>query len=149
MFDSIQQFFQEASAEPDSNEPTLTLEVAAAALLCEVVRADYRRDEDELALLRATLKARYRLSDRAVKELMALAEQEVEDSVDFYQFVSLLNEHYTEQQRFSLVEAMWRLAYADGELDPLEEHRIRRLAELLLLSHSDFIRAKVRVQESR
>lgn len=152
MFDSIQQFFQHALADPAATTPDdsiITPEVAAAALLCEVMRADYRRDDAELAVLRETLKARYKLSDPAVEKLMSLAEQEVEESVDHYRFVSLLNEHYTQQQRFALVESMWRLAYADGELDPLEEHRIRRIAELLYLSPSDFIRAKLRVKDSR
>jgi uncharacterized tellurite resistance protein B-like protein len=147
MFDSIQQFFQHAltdSAAATSSKSAITPEVAAAALLCEVMRADYRRDGVELAMLRETLSARYKLSDSTVEELMTLAEQEVEDSVDHYRFVSLLNEHYTEQQRLSLLESMWRLAYADGELDPLEEHRIRYLAELLHLRHSDFIRTKLR-----
>lgn len=151
MFDSIQQFFQHALTDPaaaTADDSTITLELAAAALLCEVMRADYQRDDAELAVLRETLKARYKLTDSAVEKLMTLAEQEVESSVDHYRFVSLLNKFYTEQQRFSLVESMWRLAYADGELDPLEEHRIRRIAELLYLSHSDFIRAKLKAQES-
>ncbi|QEA39800.1 TerB family tellurite resistance protein [Pistricoccus aurantiacus] len=147
MLDSIQRFFQQALTVPSPEESTLTLELAAAVLLCEIVRADYHRDEAELAALRETLKRRYKLSDTAVEELMSLAAQEVEEAVDHHRFVSLLNGHYSEQQRFALVESMWRLAYADGELDPLEEHRIRRLADLLFLSHGDFIRAKLRVQK--
>jgi uncharacterized tellurite resistance protein B-like protein len=89
------------------------------------------------------LMARYRLNEQDVSELMALAEAEVDDAVDHYQFVSLIKQHYGYEQRLELVSLMWQLAWADGSLDPLEEHRIRRLADLLHISHSDFIRSKL------
>lgn len=152
MLDSIQQFFQQAFNDSEasrSSQAEVSLELAAAALLCEVMRADYRRDDAEVASLRNTLRERYRLSEPAVEDLMRLAQQKVENSVDHFQFVSLLNDHYTQEERFTLVVSMWRLAYADGELDPLEEHRIRRIAELLYLSHSDFIRAKLQILNER
>ncbi|GGX77195.1 hypothetical protein GCM10007160_00480 [Litchfieldella qijiaojingensis] len=147
MLDAIQRFFSQTLANPDASaDRTLTLELATAALLCEVVRADYRTGEDELATLREMLSRRYQLSGKAVQELMDLASQEVEEAVDHYQFVSLIKAHYGYDERAELVRLMWSLAYADGELDPLEEHRIRRLAELLYVSHQDFIRAKLDVQ---
>ncbi|WP_346795884.1 TerB family tellurite resistance protein [Halomonas sp. Bachu 37] len=150
MLATIQQFFQRTLAQPDQREDrTLTLELASAALLCEVVRADYHTSEAELDALRDMLIQRYHLDDPAVEELMSLARQEVEDAVDHYQFVSLVKEHYDYDQRFELVALMWRLAWADGSVDPLEEHRIRRLADLLHVDHRDFIRAKLQAEESR
>ncbi|WP_104203479.1 TerB family tellurite resistance protein [Billgrantia saliphila] len=147
MLDTIQRFFQQALSEPegsDRSEPTL--ERATAALLCEVVRADYHTDEAELDALRPMLQRHFSLSDAEVEELMAMAREEVETSVDHYQFVSLIKQHYDYPQRCELVRMMWSLAHADGESHHLEEHRIRRLADLLHVSHSDFIRAKLQVQ---
>ncbi len=45
------------------------------------------------------------------------------------------------------MRSMWALAFADGEKDALEEHRIRRLAELLHVSHSDFVRTRLLEQQ--
>ncbi|EWG99424.1 tellurite resistance TerB family protein [Halomonas sp. BC04] len=149
MLASIARFFQEALAEPESSpDPSPTLELAAAALLCEVMRADYHTDQAQLDALRQLLKQHFHLQDAAVEELMDLAREEVETSVDHYQFVSLVKQHYSYDQRFELVRMMWLLAYADAEdgHNALEEHRIRRLADLLHVSHSDFIRAKLQVQ---
>lgn len=147
MLDAIQQFFTRTLADPEATpDRRLTLELATAALLCEVIRADYHTGDAELAALRDMLSHRYHLSDEAVQELMDLAEQEVEAAVDHYQFVSLIKDHYGYDDRVELVRLMWTLAYADGDLDPLEEHRIRRLADLLHVSHRDFIRAKLHVQ---
>lgn len=148
MLDAINDFFQRLLAEPEQRDnQALTLELATAALLCEVMRADYDKSPEERAALKQMLTTRYRLSDEEVTELMALAEAEVEDAVDHYQFVNLVKEHYDYAQRCELVALMWQLAWSDGSIDPLEEHRIRRLADLLYVSHSDFIRTKLQAEE--
>lgn len=150
MLNAISDFFQRTLAQPEQREnKTMTLELATAALLCEVMRADYNTSEEELAALRSMLTKRYRLSPSDVEELMTLAQAEVDDAVDHYQFVSLIKDHYGYDQRCELVALMWQLAWADGSVDPLEEHRIRRLADLLYVSHSDFIRTKLQVEEHR
>lgn len=147
MLDAVQQFFQRALANPaSSDDRTLTLELATAALLCEIVRADYHTSDAELATLRALLMRRFGLSDEAVDELMTLAEQEAEEAIDHYQFVSLVKEHYGYEERVELVHMMWQLAFTDNKLDAFEEHRIRRLAGLLHVSHGDFIKTKLDVQ---
>ncbi|KAE8438877.1 TerB family tellurite resistance protein [Vreelandella piezotolerans] len=144
MLDAIHSFFQQALSAPEQrDDQSLTLELASAALLCEVMRADYDQSDVERAALKQMLMARYRLDEQDVSQLMALAEAEVDDAVDHYQFVSLIKQHYDYDQRLELVNLMWELAWADGSLDPLEEHRIRRLADLLYVSHSDFIRSKL------
>ncbi|AVI61597.1 tellurite resistance TerB family protein [Halomonas sp. GFAJ-1] len=150
MLVAITNFFQRALAEPEQRENrTITLELATAALLCEVMRADYDQSDAERTALKQMLTTRYQLSDSEVTELMALAEAEVDDAVDHYQFVSLIKQHYGYDQRCELVALMWQLAWADGSIDPLEEHRIRRLADLLHVSHGDFIRTKLQAKKPR
>lgn len=147
MLDAIADFFHRTLAEPQRRaQPKLTLELAAAALLCEVMRADYDVSTEERQAVCAMLTKRYSLSQGEVKELIALAEEEVDQAVGYYPFVSLINAHYDYPQRCELVTLMWHLAWADGSLDPLEEHRIRRLASLLHVSHSDFIHAKLKAE---
>ena len=41
-----------------------------------------------------------------------------------------------------MVELLWRVAYADGDLDKYEEHLVRRIADLIHVPHSVFIRMK-------
>ena len=78
MLNAISDFFQRTLAQPEQREnQTLTLELATAALLCEIVRADYENTDEELAALRSMLTERYRLSASDVDELMALAQAEV------------------------------------------------------------------------
>ncbi|GHE22704.1 TerB family tellurite resistance protein [Halomonas urumqiensis] len=147
MLESVQRFFRQVMANPGQpDESSPTLELAAAALLCEIMRADFHTAPSELATLRALLTQHFRMSEADIDELMALAQDEVENSVDHYQFVSLVKQHYSYQQRVELVRMMWALALADGEHHPLEEHRIRQLADLMHVSHADFIRTKLQVK---
>lgn len=150
MLDAIQQFFNRTLAAPEVAENrSLTLELATAALLCEIVRADYHTDPMELDALRQMLQTRFALDRVAVDELVELAEAEAEQAVDHFQFVRLVNDHYGYDDKVALVELMWQLAYVDDTLDAYEEHRIRKIADLLFVRHSDFIRTKLRVQAAR
>ncbi|KAA0017788.1 TerB family tellurite resistance protein [Salinicola corii] len=146
MLDTVQQFFQRVLATPQSaNRDVITPQLAVAALLSEILRADYETEPEELAMLRRMLMAQFSLDEVAVDELVDQAQRQVDQAVDHFQYVSLLNERYDYDQRVELIAAMWRLAYADHELAALEEHRIRRLADLLYVTHSDFIRTKLTV----
>ncbi|MFP4264004.1 MAG: TerB family tellurite resistance protein [Halomonas sp.] len=151
MLANIQRFFQEMLSEGEggAGREAPSLELAAAALLCEVMRADYKVTRDELDTLRRLLREHLDLDDVAIEELMTLAQEEVDEAVDHYQFVSLIRDHYGYGRRVELVRMMWRLALADGEHHHLEEHRIRQLADLLHVSHADFIRTKLSAQEGQ
>ncbi|MGQ7247181.1 tellurite resistance TerB family protein [Halomonas sp. V046] len=139
----INDMTQDASESPP---PDLTL--ATAVLLCEVVRADYRLDEAELALMRRQLTERFALDEKALDELMTLARDEADGAVDHHRFVRELRDGCGYRSRVALVQEMWALAYADGEKDALEEHRIRALADLLHVSHSDFVRTRI-IEQNR
>ncbi|QFU01534.1 Tellurite resistance protein TerB [Halomonas sp. THAF5a] len=148
MLDSIQRFFNDMMTAGDRpGEPAISLELATAALLFEVVLADYRLDDSEVDLLRELLQRRFALEDAELEELLHLARREAESAVDHYRFVSLVKEHCDYGQRCELVRMMWSLSLADGERHHLEEHRIRRLSDLLHVGHADYIHAKLRVQE--
>lgn len=148
MLDALQQLFNRMLDTSSGDDRRVTLELATAALLCEIVRADGAVDASERDALRQTLQIRFNLAPQDVDELMALGQRESEEAVDHYRFVSLVNERYAYGDKVALVETMWRLAYADGELDPHEEARVRKLADLLHVTHSDFIRCKLQVKEA-
>lgn len=149
MLDTVQQFFQRVLSMPEGDgREAITPELAVAALLSEVLRADYEIDPAEQRAMRQFLARRFGLDAASVEALVVKAEAQVEYAVDHFRYVSLLNEHFSYDQRVELIAEMWRLAYVDNELAPLEEHRIRRLADLLYVTHSDFIRTKLAVKEA-
>ena len=121
------------------------LQMASAALMVEMLHVDEQVTTEEDEKLRLLLKQRFNLDSSEIEALIDLAHNEKHEATDYFQFTSLLNEHYSQQQKIDLVEDLWQLAYADHELDKYEEHLLRRLAELLHVPHQDFIRTKHKI----
>lgn len=144
MLTKIQQFFNQYLSEESSHKIPLErrLQMAAAALMVEMLHVDQQVTTEENEKIRHILRQRFNLDSMEIESLIDLAQQEKREATDYYAFTSLINEHYTQQQKIGLVEDLWRLAYADNELDKYEEHLLRRLAELLHVPHRDFIRTK-------
>jgi len=144
MFTKLQTFFNQYLN--DNAEETIPLErrlhMATAALMVEMLHADEQVTKQEEEKLQQLLKQRFNLSNREIESLINLANNEKHEATDYYQFTSLLNEYYSQQQKIALVEDLWKLAYADHELDKYEEHLLRRLAELLHVPHKDFMQTK-------
>jgi len=142
MFKQIKQLFSTFNEQPAQMQEH-DLKTAVAALLIEVMRADTQQQDDELKTLTFTLKKYFELPDAEVDELMQSAGKSLDEAIDYFQFSKQINNQCSAQQRIDIVELLWRLAYADGELDPQEEHVIRRVANLLYVTHEDFIAAKL------
>jgi uncharacterized tellurite resistance protein B-like protein len=125
-----------------------SIELATAALLVEVVRSDAGiAPNEQQAVLRAVRES-FGLSDEEAQTLFRLAEDEVRTANDYYQFTSLINRHFDQQRKQHVIELMWQVAYADAELAAHENHVLRRIAELLHVTHGDYIAAKMRARDA-
>ena len=147
MLTKLQKFFDQYLADKTENEAPLEhrLQLASAALMVEMLHADDQVTEEEEIKIRRLIKQRFELNKAEIEALLALAHNEKHEAIDYYSFTSLLNTHYSQQQKISLVEDLWQLAYADKHLDKYEEHLLRVLADLLHVPHQDFIRTKHKV----
>ena len=144
MLTKLQQFFDQYLSEDTKETIPLErrLQMATAALMVEMLHVDEQVTAEEDEKLKHILKQRFQLDTSEIEILIDLAHNEKHEATDYYAFTSLLNRHYTQQQKIKLVEDLWQLAYADKHLDKYEEHLLRRLAELLHVPHQDFIRTK-------
>ena len=123
-------------------------QLAAAALLVEVMVIDGNLDEQELTSISQTLCQILALSSEQVDELIRLSRDEVAEATSLYQFTREINTHFNAEQKMNLLTAMWRVAFADGYLDKHEESIIRRVADLLHILHSDYIRCKLAARDN-
>ncbi len=132
-----------ARADPDDIDDA---RLAAAALLVHASTVDGYVEETETARLQSLLKAHYQLSDEQVHELIVAAERSERDAVDIYSFTSTLKKALSEDDRLKLIEMMWQVAYADGEIHHYEANLIWRTAELLGVPSRERIRARMKVE---
>lgn len=123
------------------------LELATAALLVEVMRSDGVA-ETERAAVEAAVGIRFGLAGDEARSLVAEAEAEVRDAVGYYPFTSLINRHFSADDKERIVELLWQVAYVDATLSAHEQHVIRKVADLLHLSHAAYVGAKLRAKDA-
>lgn len=146
MLAAIKAFFN-SEVQPTSGDREHQRQLACAALLIEVAVIDDEFDAAELTTMHALLKEKFQLSQQECETLTDLAKKESADATSTYQFTQLVNEFCTAEEKYELVKGMWQIAFADGNLDKYEEYVIRKVSELIYVSHSDFIRAKLAVRQ--
>ena len=143
-------FFKKIFKSEESEDPIIddkTSTKACIALLLETSMADEILDESELMALKNTLQKDFQIKEDEIDELIDLAKENVEDSTSLYEFTRDINDNFDSAERVKLIESMWKIAYADGNIDKYEEHIIRKVSNLIYVAHSDFIKAKLSAKE--
>ena len=119
---------------------------ACAALLIEIAFADKEFDETEKISLKQTLIETYYIEDNEIDEIIKDAENTVSESTSLYGYTRIVNDEFEYKDKLSLLRNLWKVAYADGNLDKYEEHLIRKISDLVHISHSDYINIKLEVR---
>lgn len=151
MLNSIKRFFEQQLTATQSESQVARdhrLKLASAALLFELLTTDRNIDEREITVFKSILTDSFNLNTSELEEIVKLAEEEARQAVSLYEFTSLINETYVYDDKLALIENMWRLALADEHLDKYEEQLIRKTADLIYVSHSDFIKTKLKVRDA-
>ena len=149
MLKAITDFFdRNLAGKSDLDTQRHAIELATAALLLEVSRADGDITAGERDAAMRALRGKFNLTPAEATELFDLADAEVRAATDTYQFTSLVNKHFTRDQKIRVVELMWQVAYADGDRDVFEDHMIRKLADLIYVDHGDYIAAKLKARDA-
>ncbi len=141
MISKILDMFAAGSA-PSGPSTEDRLQLASAALLIEVAKADAAFTTDERQVLLELLRSTFVLDDAALAALESLAAQRADEAVSLHEFTRRVVENSSPAERCDLIGLMWQVAFADGHLDKYEEHLIRRVADLIYVSHSDMMRLK-------
>ena len=119
------------------------IRMAAAVLFVEVMHADHQVVKRERQVVKHALVESFSLSTQDAEELLKQAENRVRGVTSLHEFTSLLHSQLNNEEKIILIEQIWRIILADDEVDKYEEHLVRRIAELLYVSHRDYIRAKL------
>ena len=119
------------------------LGIAAGVLMLEIARADDEIDDLEKEVVIEGVKNILHKTNHEINEIFNKVIAVVEESVSFFEFTSLINDSCSRKEKYDLLVILWKVAYADGQLDKYEEYYIRKIKDLLYLSQSDFIKAKL------
>ncbi len=147
MLDGLRQFIADvvSPAHGDRVFDDTGYRLAATALLIHVIAIDGEPSQAEKRKLHSLLEAHFGLDRGTADQLIASATLVEGEAVDLYHFTSVIMRSVNEEGRLRIVEMMWELVYADGQINEFEDNVIWRAADLLGVSSRDRIELKHRV----
>src|ERR671936_40953 len=152
MLDGLRQFITDIvspDAQRDRAFGDTDYRLAATALLVHVVSLDGEPTEIEKRKLHSLIESRFGLDRGAADHLIASATLVEGEAVDLYHFTSVIMRSVDEAGRLRIIEMMWELVYADGNVTEFEDNVVWRAADLLGISSRDRLELKHRVAEKR
>lgn len=132
-----------------SKDDKRKLEIATCALFVEMAKADGDFTEDERNKIIKVMKETFTLEDECVNDLIELSEQKIKESISLYEFTSIINEKYSNEEKFELIKNLWKLIYIDKTLNMYEDHLVKKIGTMLNLDHKRIIEAKLIVKEEK
>jgi len=122
------------------------IKLASVVLLVEVMMADHQIDEKEKQQLLSSTAELLETDQMESEALINQAISQHDDLVSLYDLTRTINQHFDQDKKLELLNHMWRVAYSDLQWDKYEEYLIRKVADLLYISHQDFVHARIQVQ---
>ena len=148
MIKTLKDYFEKVFF-PSEEQPNTkhSLELSAAVLMLEIAFADSSLDAAEEKIIRDAMENQFHLSGEEVETIFELAKQEADHAVSLYNFTRTINDNLDRDNKLKIIELLWRVANAEMVIDKYEEYFIRKISDLLYVSHSDYILAKHRASE--
>ncbi len=148
--DMLERAFGERSTDDPDGESDRrhAVQLATALLLVEVERADFAEDVTQRAETLRLLREHFGLSNEETALLVEQAAQTADHAASLHAFTRRLHEALRYDEKQAIVEMLWKVALADSQLDKHEDHLVRKIADLLYISHSDLIRIRNRVKDA-
>jgi len=137
--------FKTKEIEEESKDSSIQKSICS--LMIEVAYADNQLDESELKTMANSL-SKLDIEKEEIQEIVDATLSKSKESISFYEHTRILNDQLDYDQKKEVLNSVWAIAFADGEMDKHEEHLIRRIADLLYLNHKDFINAKLNQKET-
>ena len=149
MLDGLRQFITDIVAPHDQARAfgESDYRLAATALLIHVVSLDGQPTAAEQRKLHGLIESHFGLDRGTADRLIADATEVEGEAVDLYRFTSVIMRSLDEEGRKRIVQMMWELVYADGQVTEFEDNVVWRASDLLGISQRDRIELKHAVAE--
>ncbi|MBN1271159.1 MAG: TerB family tellurite resistance protein [Candidatus Aminicenantes bacterium] len=131
--------------EPQEEERFDKIHVASCVLLLEVAKSDYEFSSIEKTAIEAIMRNEFQIPAEDVEELLEIARKSRNESIDLWEFTDLINRNFSREEKRHVIEAVWKVIYADQKLDKYEDHLVHKLTRLFNLDHDELIKAKLKV----
>ena len=144
----ISQLFQSQSTATTDASKASDIKSAVASLLYEAARVDRDVTDKDLVVAAESLSSLTESSKTEAQELLTVASIPENRPTSYHPLARIINKEFTYDQKCELITSMWSIAHSDDFVDPHEDHIIRKMSDLLYVTHQDFIHGKIKARKT-
>lgn len=141
----LRRWFTTSGTSVSGNED---IDLSLAALLVELMRADYEEAPHEYEAIRDMLARRFNLDEQAAEQLLEQGERAADRAVSLFRHTRALDVGLDEREKFDVVETLWRIALSDDRIAGEEDYLVHKIGDLLHVSHPHIMRLKDKVMRA-
>jgi len=147
MIGRIKSFFKQQSSTNNDTSQKDVVPLAVCALMMEMAHADGEFSDEELDHIIDVMKSEFSVPEKEMDELIALADEERKEAIDLWQFSRQIRDNCSRDEQNKILTLLWKIVYADGNLDMHEDYLMHKLANVFDLTHKELIGAKMEAKE--
>ena len=140
LFNSL---FQEAESTSQNEHDD---KIATSVLFLELAYADFNVTPEEEENIYSNLQKFFNLPKGEVEEIINIAKEKRNDRNDIWIFTNQIKKDFSRERKIKIIELLWQLVFSDGKMDKYEEALMRKISNLLGLTHGEMIQAKNKVK---
>ena len=148
LHDALRDFVDSVAPSPETRirQELEAVQHACCQLLLEVARLEAVNAEQKHDVVSRVMGEQFGMPTAELVALIDIAGRLENRPTSYFDSVRLINAHFDAPRKAGFIEQLWRVAMVDGDIDMYEDHLVRKLSDLLHVSHNDFILAKNRVR---
>ena len=125
----------------------INIKNSATILLLSVANADYNIEKEEIKLIKEIIQDFFSIDTKETYKIVEQAIIDFKKSTSLFEYAQILNEHFSYQDKVDFIFCIFELAYVDKELHFMEQHLIKKIADILNVEHRDLIKTKLEIQK--
>ena len=145
----ISQLLETQSKSKSDDSEIIHIHSALASLLYEAARVDRNVTDEDLTVAAESLSRLAKISIVDAQRFLVTASKPENRPTSYHPLATIINENFTYEQKCQLITSMWSIAHSDNHVDPHEDHIIRKISDLLYVSHQDFIHGKISARKTQ
>jgi len=120
--------------------------LASTCLLLSIAHADDNVDKNEASIINEILQDFFSINAEQSKKMMIQAEIDLKKSTDYFYYGNKLNNYFSLTDKIDFLSCIFEVAYSDGEYHYMEEHMIKKIANMLHIENKDLINVKMDIK---
>lgn len=145
MFQNLKNIFEKVKQENNSEVEILEEEIyAVLSLLIEACKVDGIVSDDEIEKITGLLINKFHLEPSKAKNAVIFVLEKANEKVEIFSDIKVILDTMDHEQRIKVVEMLWGVVLADGNIDDYESNLMRKISSLLHVSSFETAEAKNR-----